>query len=138
MRFGVWAVAGLCAAWVVGPARAQSVSPATIMGGPAPSSIVNKPIDLSSAVAVPGQPGMQSRFNFSALFRRFTIPGFPTTRGVSPLPPPSSFPSTQYQNYKMVGTPPRPIGDPTTANSPIQPVMPVIPSTTTPVGPGSQ
>jgi hypothetical protein len=138
MRYGVWAAAGLCAAWAAGPARAQTGSAATILGGASPSSIVFQPIDMKSVIAPsPALQAGQGRFNFSALFNKFSMPSPTPIRGTSALPAPSSFPSTRYPSFKMLGTPPRLLGNPNLSKSPFQPVMPIIPSTTTPVGPGS-
>jgi hypothetical protein len=64
------------------------------------------------------------RFNFSTLLRRLTFTGSPTTKGVSPLPSPSSFPT--YPNGKMVGAPPYQLGDPKAAKHPFQPTMPIM------------
>ena len=137
MRLGVWAVAAVCAAGAVGSARAQSLSPSTILGGPPPSAIVQKPIDMKNVIAPsPAITAQQSRFNFSAIFNKLIMPGGPTKQGVSPYPNPSKYPS--YKDFKMVGTPPYQLGDPKAAKHPFQPAMPIIPNTTTPVGPGSK
>jgi hypothetical protein len=69
-------------------------------------------------------PAQQMRFNFSTLLRKLTFTGSPTTRGISPLPSPSSFPT--YSSGKMVGTPPFQLGDPKAAKHPIQPVLPIM------------
>ena len=79
---------------------------------------------------------MMNRFNFTALFSKLIVPNYPPTFGVSPLPAPSSFPT--YPNFRMVGKPPYQLGNPNAARNPIQPVAPVIPNVSTPVGPGSQ
>jgi hypothetical protein len=136
MRTGVWAAAVVCAVGVVSSAQAQGLS-TTPLGGVPPSAIVNKPIDMSRVIApMPALPAQQNRFNFSAIFNKRILPAFPSKRGVSPLPSPSTFP--KYQDFKIVGAPPRFIGDPKMTSSPFKPVMPIIPSTKTPVGPGSQ
>jgi hypothetical protein len=129
-------VAGLCAALAAGPARAQINSPATILGGPSPSSLVFQPIDTSSAIkSAPGLQAMQNRFNFNSIFNKFTLPSFPLVSGTSALPSPSSYP--KYPDFKYVGKPPYQLGDPKAARNAFQPIVPIIPSTKTPVGPGS-
>jgi hypothetical protein len=120
-----------------GSAAAQT-SAATILGGVSPANIVSKPIDTSHAIAP--NPGMsatqQNRFNFSAIIKRLT-PGFPSQRGLSALPIPSSFPSTSYNPFKMVGSPPRLIGDPKNTAMPMSVPIPFTPTVKSPVGPGS-
>ncbi|MFO0810152.1 MAG: hypothetical protein U0746_16145 [Gemmataceae bacterium] len=118
---------------LAGRAPAQS-SASTILGGASPQNLVNKPIDVSNVVVpTPAISAQQNRFNFSSLFSKLFLPGAQKVRGVSPLPSPSSFPT--YKNYQMVGTPPFQLGG--TKSNPIQPAMPVIPGTKSPVGPGS-
>jgi hypothetical protein len=122
-------------AWT-GSAAAQG-SASTILGGAAPSSIVFKPIDTSHALAPnPGLAAQQNRFNFSSIFKRLT-PTFPSQRGLSAMPIPSTFPSTSYNPFKMVGSPPRLIGDPKTMAMPISVPTPFTPTVKSPVGPGS-
>jgi hypothetical protein len=121
---------------MTGTASAQT-SPSTILGGVAPANLISKPIDTSTAIAPsPGLSAQQNRFSFSALFRRIT-PGFPSQRGMSPVPIPSTFPSTSYNPFKMVGTPPRLIGDPKNNAMPINVPIPFTPTVKSPVGPGS-
>ncbi len=135
MRYGVWAVAGLCALCASAPANAQSTSFASILGPP-PSAIVQKPLDMSNVIApAPALAAQQNRFSFAALFNKLSIPGFPTRQGVSPFPAPSTFPS--YPDFKLVGKPPYQLGDPKAAKSRFQPPVPLVPNTKTPVGPGS-
>jgi hypothetical protein len=138
MRFGIWAAAAVYAVWAAGPAHAQMGNQwSTALGGPPPSAIVQKPVDLSHVMApTPGIAAQQNRFNFTALFSKLSIPSFPVKRGVSALPSPSSFPT--YPNYKMVGQPPYQLGDPRAATRPFQPVLPIINNPTPPVGPGSK
>jgi hypothetical protein len=134
MRLGMWAVAGVCALWAASPARAQTAS--TILGGPSPSQLTFRPVDLSNVIApAPGIAAAQSRFSFAGLFSKLPIPGYPPTLGSSPLPSPGSFPSTKYPNYKMVGQPPFLLGKPM-PNTFIPPV-PIVPSLRSPAGPGS-
>lgn len=134
MRLGIWVAVGFCALWAASPARAQSASAA--MGGPNLSQLTYKPVNLSNAIAPsPGIAAGQNRFSFSALFNKLTVPGFPSKKGMSPLPPPGAFPSSNYVNYQMVNSPPLLLGQPRT--QPFVPPAPVIPSTSTPVGPGS-
>jgi hypothetical protein len=125
MRIGVLAATAICAIAATGTARAQSGA-STILGGAAPSSIQFKPIDMSSVVATPTLTTQNSNFSFSTLLRRFSIPGLPAKQGISPLPAPSTFPSTSYTNAKMVGTPPYQLGDPRAARFPFLPVIPVL------------
>src|SRR5262245_2923766 len=136
MRILVWAVTACCAIGVAGSARAQTGSASTILGGPPPSAIQFRQIDLTNVVtpstAISAQ---QNRFNFSALFSKLSTPSYPVKNGVSPLPSPSMFPS--FPSFKMVGTPPYQLGNPKAAKNPFQPVPPLIPNTKTPVGPGS-
>jgi hypothetical protein len=130
----MWAVAGLCALAAT-PARAQS-SVSAAMGGPSLSALTFRPVDLSRVAAPsPGLAAGQSRFNFSALFSKLIVPSYPAKTGISPLPPATSFPSTSYPNFQMVSPPPALLGQPRT--KPLVPPAPIVPSTTTPVGPGS-
>jgi len=125
MRVSVWAAAALCAAALAAPARAQSGA-STILGGPPPSAIQFKAIDTSKLVVAPAMSAQQGRFNFGTLLRKMTFTSSPGTRGMSPLPSPSSFPT--YQSGKMVGAPPYQLGDSRAAKFPIQPVMPILDS----------
>src|SRR5262249_8379334 len=124
MRVGVWAAEILCAAAIAGPTRAQDNPFATVLGGPPPSHLTFKPRDISNLVVAPAMPAQQSRFNFSALIRKLTFTDSIKTRGVSPLPPPSAFPT--YPDAKMIGTPPYQLGDPKAAKFPFQPVLPIL------------
>jgi len=114
----------------------------TFLSGVRSQDVRNVPLDTSKAIAQqPGQSArFTNRFDFSALFSRKSGTLYTPKQGISPLPPPSSFPSTKYENYKMVGQPPFLIrwmfGDKNN-QSPIQPVAPIIPGQKTPVGPGS-
>ena len=118
------------------PAAAQTTN-STMLGGVSPSSLTFKAIDTSTAIAPsPGLAAQQNRFSFAALFRKMT-PGFPSQRGMSALPIPSTFPSSNYNPFKMVGSPPTLIGDPKTSQMPINVPTPFIPTVNSPVGPGS-
>jgi hypothetical protein len=118
------------------PAMAQA-SPSTFLGGVSPSSLISKPIDTSHAIAPnPGLSAQQSRFSFATLFRKMS-PGFPSQRGMSAMPIPSSFPSSSYNPFKMVGSPPTLIGDPKRTAMPVNVPTPFIPTVNSPVGPGS-
>jgi hypothetical protein len=119
MRIGTWIAAAVGLAAVAAPARAQSQ--ASSLFGVSPSSIVQKPIDMSTVVsaAMPAQP---NRFSFSSIIRKLSFSSGKPTVGVSPLPPPSSFPT--FPSAKLVGTPPTLIGDPKASKSPFQPVQP--------------
>lgn len=139
MRMRDWLLAGAALMAMEGAASAQQQA-SSFFTGVQTTQVRNVPLDTTRAVAQhPAQSALTSnRFDFSALFKRLTIPSFPAQRGVSALPPPSSFPSTRYQSGKTVGTPPYPIrymfgGD----KSPITPVAPIIPTNNVPVGPGS-
>jgi hypothetical protein len=124
MRIGICALAALGAAVAAGPVRAQSGA-STILGGPPPSAIRQVPVDTTRLVVAPTLASSQNTFSFVSLFRRITIPGASSTRGISPLPSPGSFPS--YRSGRMVGTPPYQLGDPKAAKHPFQPVLPVLP-----------
>jgi hypothetical protein len=125
MRVGVWAAVALCVA-AAGQARAQSGGLSTTpLGGPPPSAVQFKPIDMSNVVVAPAMSAQQTRFNFSAILRKLSFSTGPTTLGSSPIPIPSSFPSTQYPSGKMVGAPPYQLGDPRAARHPFQPVAPI-------------
>jgi hypothetical protein len=135
MRAPLWAV--VAALLLAGSASAQQQASSFFTGVPA-GQLQFTPIDTSKAVIQqPGQSALTSnRFNFSALFNKLTVPTYPPTTGVSPLPPASAFPSTHYQNFKMVGEPPYLIkwmfGKDKT---PIQPQKPFKPFPKAPVGP---
>ncbi len=137
-RFG--AIAGILMLGLVGTASAQQQASSFMTGVPA-SQIKSTPIDTSKAIAPhQGSSALFNRFDFTSLFNKNTIPTYPPKRGISPLPAPSSFPSTKYQNFKMVGDPPYLIkwmfGN--NKKSAFEPVMPYTPGTTpTVVGPGS-
>ena len=60
-----------------------------------------------------GRPvGRAEPIQFHALFSKLSMPSYPAKRGMSPIPTPSSFPSRNYNPFKMVGKPPFMIGDP--------------------------
>ncbi|MFL5327747.1 MAG: hypothetical protein ACJ8C4_02430 [Gemmataceae bacterium] len=133
------AIAGIAWFGLAGVASGQQQASSFFTGVPS-TQINNVAVDTSkSVVPSQGSSALFNRFNFSALFSRSTIPSPTPTRGVSPLPPPSAFPSTSYQPFKMVGNPPFLIkwmfGS--SDKSPIQPARPFTPSNPTPVGPGS-
>ena|SRR5438105_15773284 len=135
MRAKLYAAALLGLAGLTGPAAAQSSSPSSILSGVTPSSIVNKPIDTGNAIVPPRAVTIgQSKFTFSSLFSKLPVPGAQRVQGVSPLPAPSSFPS--FNPFKMVGAPPRLIGDPKTAAMPIAVPVPYTPTTNVPFGVG--
>ena len=125
MRIGVWAGVLVAAVAAAAPARAQNNPFATALGGPPPSAMQFRPIDMTNVVVAPQMPTQQNRFNFSSIFRKLTFSASPN-RGVSQLPSPSSFPT--YQNGKMVGAPPYQLGDPKAAKHPFQPVLPILDS----------
>jgi len=120
-------------------AGAQQQASSFFTGVPA-TQVRSVPLDTSRAlIQHPAQSALTSnRFNFSALFRKTAPAGYPPTRGVSPLPSPSSFPSTKYKNGRLVGTPPYPLawmfGN---GQKPLTPVAPIVPGQAAPVGPGS-
>ena len=120
MRGSIGAAAAcLVLALTAGGGAAQGLG-TPVLPGVSAANLIQKPIDLTTAViAAPAQTAIvTNRFNFSALFNKLTIPSWPPTRGVSNLPSPSQVPGWNYA-------------------SPIQPVLPIIPSTKTVVGPGS-
>jgi hypothetical protein len=124
---------------LAGSAGAQQQASSFFTGVPA-TQVRSVPLDTSRAlIQHPAQSALTSnRFNFSALFRKTATTSYPPTRGVSALPPPSSFPSTRYKNGRLVGTPPFPLawmfGN---GQQPLTPVAPVVPGQAAPVGPGS-
>lgn len=132
--------AAAAVACMASTASAQQQASSFFTGVPA-NEIKFVPIDTSKVIVQsPGQSALTSnRFNFAALFNKRIVPSWPPRTGVSPLPPPSSFPSTHYTPFKMVGEPPYFIkwmfGD--SDVSPIQPMKPFTPGTRPIVGPGS-
>lgn len=137
MRFIIAGAAVVAVLGLARPAMAQ-VSPATILGGVPPSAIQQKAIDTSRVIApTPALSAQQNRFNFTSLFSKMSMPSYPSKRGLSPQPIPSSFPSSNYNPFKMVGRPPVLLGDPRKSAMPMNVPTPVIPSMGTPVGPGS-
>ena len=84
----------------------------------AAQTVVNTPIDVSKAIAAfPGQTsGSSGLANF---FHGLSLPSWPTLVGSSPYPSPSSFPSTQYPNFKPVPFVPIP-GSPPPTNIAVQ------------------
>jgi len=100
--FGVWfLVLGMCL--VAAPARGQSTQ--NLLGSLGNFPRANQPIDLSNVVAPTPQPSPAFRltnlFPSSTLIRLF--PGLsrnpkPAAFSTSPLPAPSTFPSTKYPN----------------------------------------
>lgn len=81
---------------LVGLAQAQQQffktgRPSLAFGATGP--IVNQPIDVGL------NSGAFSSGNFiGTMFRKMSLTNWQKTQGVSPLPAPSSFPSTQYPN----------------------------------------
>lgn len=137
MRSSILGLAALAFLALPQSAAAQSGA-STILGGVSPKSIVQKPIDTSKVIVPsPAISAQQNRFNFTSLFSKLSVPDFPIKRGISPQPIPSTFPSTKYNPFKMVGTPPMLIGDPKKSAQPINVPTPYIPSFKTNVGPGS-
>jgi hypothetical protein len=95
MRNVAWLFAVALALGLAGPAWAQkSLGPWARV----PSQIQNRPIDLSQSV-VPQVPAPTFKpFSLVRFIPKMWRPGAPSQIGVSPLPPPSAFPSTQYPN----------------------------------------
>ena len=123
-----------------GTAHAQQSASSFLSGIPA-DQIKNKPLDLSKAIyGAPAQSALTgNRFDFSALFSKKIIPSATPVRGISPLPPASSFPSTKYPSGRMVGNPPYLLNwmfGGSNGNA-IQPVKPFTATSRTAVGPGS-
>jgi hypothetical protein len=106
MRTHLWIIALCLAAGLATPAWAQR----TLGFGSNPSQLTFTPVDTSKAIATPIVTQQPQSFSLLNFVPSFSLPSFLTRKGpgVSPLPPPSSFPSTQYQ-------------------SPIYPVAPIIP-----------
>jgi hypothetical protein len=138
MHMREWVLTGIALVGMSGAASAQQSASSFFSGVPV-TQVKNTPLDTTRAITQhPAQSVLTSnRFDFSALFSKLTTPTFPTKIGSSPFPSPSSFPSTSYQNGKLVGKPPYPIKYMFGDKSPIQPVAPFIPTANTPVGPGS-
>lgn len=137
MRTSIGVLGGLALLALSGRAAAQT-SASTILGGPSPTSIVSKPIDMSRVIAPrPALSAQQNRFSFSAIFSKLIVPSYPPKRGMSAMPLPSTFPSSSYNPFKMVGKPPFLIGNPKKAPQSMTVPMPAIPSIGSPVGPGS-
>jgi hypothetical protein len=99
----IWLAALALALGMSTPAWAQR----TLMsyGAVNPNSIVNQPIDMSQAIAPPPTPVMDKPFALTNFFPRIALPGIRQRMGVSPLPAPNQFPSTQYKNGYVVPTP---------------------------------
>lgn len=106
MRISTSLAALFVGAVIATPAFAQRALSFGGVTGP----IVNTPVDTSNSVAPPSLPRQGRPFSLLNFVPSFSLPSFFTRKGpgVSPLPPPSSFPSTHYQ-------------------SPIYPVAPIIP-----------
>jgi hypothetical protein len=138
MHMREWVLAGVALVGMGGAASAQQPASSFFSGIPA-TQVKNIPLDTTRAVIQhPAQAALTSnRFDFTTIFSKLSVPSFPTLHGVSPFPSPSSFPSTKYQNGKLVGTPPFPIKYMFGDKSPITPVAPIVPNNSTPVGPGS-
>jgi hypothetical protein len=88
---------GTLAAWLVqaAPALAQR---SLGFGSANRSPTVNQPIDMSNAVAPAPIAQPRRMFGLENFFSRVTLPGMSPRVAVSPLPPASAFPSTQYKN----------------------------------------
>src|SRR5689334_5630056 len=105
MRKFMWAAGLLLVPALASPARSQGVS--IFQGSFNPQPIINQPVDMSNVVdmsnivtPIPAPPKTSS-FSLASLIPKITLPSFPPIFGTSPLPPPSSFPSTHYQDaYK--------------------------------------
>jgi hypothetical protein len=80
------------------PARAQQRTSA--FAGINPADIKNQPINVSKALVAPLPTAQGSGFSLSNLMPHLSLTNLFTGShyGVSPLPPPSSFPSTHYKN----------------------------------------
>jgi hypothetical protein len=90
-------LAGVLFVGLTGPAWGQN----TFFHPVNPNDIRFTPIDTSKAiVAAPLPTTTSNSFSLRNFFSRFSLPSFlarPTV-GSSPLPSPSSFPSTHYKN----------------------------------------
>jgi hypothetical protein len=90
------------AVWFGMACQAWAQQPALFTGAFNPRPIVNQPIDTTKALRAPSPFQTTSSFNPLRFFPSFHFPSQPTSIGSSALPPPSSFPSTQYPNFKPV------------------------------------
>ena len=91
-------LAGVLFVGLTGPAWGQIN---TFLHPVRPNDIKSTPIDTSKAIVAAPLPTTSSNsFSLRNFFSRFSLPSFlarPTV-GSSPLPSPSSFPSTHYKN----------------------------------------
>jgi len=96
MRRVIWTTALALSLGVSTPAWAQrSLS---TFGSVDPNKIVNKPIDMSGAIRPPTTQGSGTSYSLTNFFSRLFVPGITSRTALSPLPAPSSFPSTQYKS----------------------------------------
>src|SRR5262245_14584399 len=103
MRTGTWIGVAILGMALAGPAWGQSTQ--NLLGSLGNFPRANQPIDFSNVVTPPPQPSppfrLTSLFPSSTLTRLF--PGLsrnpkPPRFSTSPLPAPSTFPSTKYPN----------------------------------------
>ncbi len=96
MRKYLWMLAVLGALGVTSQARAQITSS---VGGINPRDISFTPVDTTKFLAAPVITPSPT-FSLLNFFSRFNLPTFSNKPivAISPLPPPSAFPSTSYQS----------------------------------------
>jgi hypothetical protein len=97
MRKSIWGLAVAGGLAVASHAGAQTTSS---VNGINPRDITFTPIDTTKFLAAPVLNPTQGRFSLMNFIPQFSFPGFSTKPvvAISPLPPPSSFPSTQYKS----------------------------------------
>jgi len=97
MRKSIWMLAVFGAVGMASQAKAQITSS---VGGINPRDITFTPIDTTRFLNAPVVTPTPSRFSLTNFLPSFHFPTFSTkpTVAISPLPPPSSFPSTSYKS----------------------------------------
>jgi len=95
VRNAIWAALFL-GMGLASPARAQSLTAFSNQ----PRHLTFKPVSTTRYLAAPIPAQQASGFSLTKFIPKLTFPGFSNspTIGVSPFPPPSSFPSTQYKS----------------------------------------
>jgi hypothetical protein len=93
MRRAEWVLALILGLGLASPAWAQRAF--NFGGAVNPQQLNFVPIDTSQAIGNVPRP---QPFSIGNLFPKFHMPTWPPKIGQSPLPAPSSFPSTHYPN----------------------------------------
>jgi len=93
----MWILAALGCLGVAAQAKAQITSS---VGGINPRNITFTPVDTTKFLAAPVITPTSSGFSLLNFLPSFHFPTFSTKPivAISPLPPPSSFPSTNYKS----------------------------------------